>query len=129
MRLAGQNGPLLTSFSPIKTKIDYFKKVVRAYQGRDGDAVKYVKKVKELTDKPLGELELEQVRIAMDKVKCPRKLDIYVFHQLTGMLPHEDLNDDGERLVSHFYNTFCNESIKLLGKMVRCRTHCKSLKT
>ena len=29
----------------------------------------------------------------------------------------------GERLFIHFYNTFCNESIKLLGCMVRCRVN------
>ena len=59
----------------------------------------------------------------MAKVKCPRKLDISVFYQLTRRLPHEDLNYDDERLLIHFYDTFCNESIKLLGKMVRCRTN------
>ena len=59
----------------------------------------------------------------MAKVKCPRKLDISVFHQLTGRLPHEDLNDDDERLLFHFYNTFYDESIKLLGKMTKCKTN------
>ena len=60
----------------------------------------------------------------MAKVKCPRKLDISVFYQLTGRLPHEEgLNYDDERLSIHFYDNFCNESIKLLGKMVRCRTN------
>ena len=60
----------------------------------------------------------------MAKVKCPRKLDISVFYQLTGRLPHKDLGYDGyyEGLLIHLYDTFCNESIKLLGKMVRCRT-------
>ena len=52
--------------------------------------VKYVKKVKALKDKPLDELELEDVRLAMAKVKCSRKLDISVFYQLTRRLPHED---------------------------------------
>ena len=64
------------------------KKIIRAYQGRDEDAVKYVKKVKALIDKPLdemgclgtpgpsGPIELGHVRLAMAKVKCPRKLDI-----------------------------------------------------
>ena len=33
-------------------QLDYFKKIIRAYQGRDEDVVKYVKKVKELIDKP-----------------------------------------------------------------------------
>ena len=31
------------------------------------------------------------------------------------------LNYDDERLLIHFYDNFCNENIKLLGKMVRCR--------
>ena len=63
------------------------------------------------------------IRLAIAKVKCPRKLDISVFYQLTRRLPHEDLNYDDERLLIHFYDNFCNESIKLLGKMVRCRTN------
>ena len=106
-------------------QIDYFRQIIRAYQGRDEDVVKYVKKVKELIDKPLDdELELGHIRLAMAKVKCPRKLDILVFYRLTRRLPHKGgLNYDDERLLIHFYNTFCNESIKLLGKMVRCRTN------
>ena len=103
--------------------IDYFRQIIRAYQGRDEDAVKYVKKVMALIDKPLDKIELKHVRLAMAKVKCPRKLDISVFYQLTRRLPHEDLNYDDERLLIHFYDTFCNESIKLLGKMVRRRTN------
>ena len=74
----------------------------------------------------------------MAKVKCPRKLDISVFYQLTRRLPHEDgvapqcdpgptrwahLNYDDERLLIHFYDTLYNESIKLLGKTVRCRVN------
>ena len=106
-------------------QLDYFKKTIKAYQGRDEDAVKYVKKVKELIDKPLDEMiELEDVRLAMKKIKCPRKLDISAFYQLTRRLPHEDLNYDDERLLlHHFYDTFCNESIKLLGKTVRYRVN------
>ena len=105
-------------------QIDYFKKIIRAYQGRDEDAVKYVKKVKEVIDKPLDEMiELGHVRLAMAEVKCPCKLDISVFYQLTKRLPHEDLNYDDERLFIHFYDTFYNESIKLLGKTVRCRVN------
>ena len=92
------------------------------YNGYDSDAVKYVKKVKALIDNPLDELELGHVRLAMKKVKCPRKLNISVFYQLTRRLPHEDLNHDDERLLIHFYNTFCNESIKLLGHTVRYRS-------
>ena len=80
--------------------------------------------MKALIDKPLDKLELWHVRLAMAKVKCPHKLDISVFYQLTRRLPHEDgLNYDDEGLLIHFYDTFCNESIKLLGKMVRCRTN------
>ena len=61
----------------------------------------------------------------MAKFKCPRKLDISVFYKLTGRLPHEDLGYDGyyERLFFHFYDTFYNESIKLLGKMIKCKTN------
>ena len=104
-------------------QVDYFTQIVRAYQGRDEDAVKYVKKVRELTDKPLDKLELWHIRLAIAKVKCPRKLDISVSYQLTRRLPHKDLNYDDEGLLIHFYDTFCNEGIKLSGKMVRCRTN------
>ena len=105
-------------------QLDYFKKIIRASQGRDEDAVKYVKKVKALIDKPLDEMiKLGHVMLAMAKVKCPCKLDISVFHQLTRRLPHEDLNYDDERLLIHFYDTFYNESIKLLGCTVRCRVN------
>ena len=106
-------------------QLDYFKQIIRAYQGRDEDVVKYVEKVKALIDKPLDKLELRHVRLAMAKVKRPCKLDISVFYRLTGRLPHEGLGYDDyyEGLLIHFYDTFCNESIKLLGKMVRCRTN------
>ena len=117
-------------------QLDYFKKIIKTYQGQDEDAVKYVKKVKALKDKPLdemlgslwtlgpsGPIELRHIRLAMAKVKCPHKLDILVFYQLTRTLPHEDLNYDDERLLIHFYDTFCNESIKLLGCTVRCRVN------
>ena len=59
---------------------DYFKQIIRAYQGQDYDAVKYFEKVKALIDKPLDKLELWHVRLAMAKVKCPHKLDISVFY-------------------------------------------------
>ena len=104
-------------------QLDYFKKLIKAYNGYDSDAVKYVKKVKALIDKPLDETQLEDVRLAMKKVKCPCKLDISVFYQLTRRLPHEELEYDDERIITHLYDTFCNESIKLLGKMVRCRVN------
>ena len=104
-------------------QLDYFKKTIRSYQVRDEDAVKYVKKVKALIDKPLDEIELEDVRLAMKKVKCPHKLDISVFYQLARRLPYEDLDYDDERFLIHFYDTFMAASIKLLGKTVRCRVN------
>ena len=79
--------------------------------------------MKALIDKPLDEILLEDVRLAMKKVKYPRKLDISVFYQLTRRLPHEELEYDDERIITHLYDTFCNESIKLLGKTVRCRVN------
>ena len=104
-------------------QLDYFKKTFRAYQGLDENAFKYVKKVKELVDKPLDDIELEDVRLSMKKIKCPRKLDISVFYRLTKRLLHEDLNYDDERLLIYFYDTFMVASIKLLGKHVRYRTN------
>ena len=87
------NAPMVSSlpagYKPCN-QFDYFKKIVKAYQGRDEDAVKYVKKVKALIDKPLDEIELDHIRLAMAKVKCPCKLDISLFYQLTRRLPHED---------------------------------------
>ena len=120
--------PLKPSPSGSKTynQVDYFKKDVTYYRGRDDDADKYVEKVKPLIDcSQLDDLKLEEVRIAMVKVKCPRKLDISVFYKLTGRLPHEDLGYDGyyEKLLINLYDTFYSESIKLLGKMVRGRTN------
>ena len=116
------NGGSLPAGCKPSNQLDYFRQIIRAYQGRDEDAVKYVKKVKALIDKPLDdELELGHVRLAIAKVKCPHNLDISVFYQLIRRLPHEGLDYDDERFLIHFYDTFCNESIKLLGKMVRCR--------
>ena len=46
-------------------QLDYFRQIIRAYQARDEDAVKYVKKVKELIDEPLDGLELQHVRLAI----------------------------------------------------------------
>ena len=92
------------------------------YQGQDSDVVKYIEKVKKLIDKPLNELELEDLRAIRKKVKFPCKLDISVFYQLTGRLPHEELEFKEEDFIIHFYDTFMTASIKLLGKMVRCRT-------
>ena len=104
-------------------QLDYFKKTIKAYQSRDSDAVKYVKKVEAFIDKPLDELELEDIRLARKKVKFPCKLDISVFYQLTGRLPHEGIEFKEEDFIIHFYHTFVAASIKLLGKTVRCRTN------
>ena len=40
---------------------------------------------------------------------------------LTGRLPHKELEFKEEDFIIHFYDTFMALSIKLLGKMVRCR--------
>ena len=97
-------------------QLDYFGQLIKEYNSYDSDAVKYIKKVKALIDKPLDEIELGHVRLAMVKDQCPHKLDISVFYQLTRRLPHEDLD---ERFLIHFYDTFCDGSIKLLGKTVK----------
>ena len=104
-------------------QLDYFKKTIKAYQGRDSDVVKYVEKVEAFIDKPLDELELEDVRSARSKVKFPPNLDISVFYKLTGRLPHEGLEFKEEDFIIQFYHIFMAASIKLLGKMVRCRTN------
>ena len=69
-------------------QLDHFKKTIKAYQGRDSDLVKYIEKVKAFIDKPLDELELEDIRAIRKKVKLPGKFDISVFYQLTGRLLH-----------------------------------------
>ena len=69
-------------------QFDYFKKAIKAYQGQDEDADKYVEKVKAFIDKPLDVLELEDVRAIRKKVKFPRRLEIPVFYEFTGSLPH-----------------------------------------
>ena len=115
-----------SSGHPIKRgydQLDNFKKLIKAYDGHDSDAVKYVEKVEAFIDKPLDELELKDIRAIMNKVKFPRNLDISVFYQLTGRLLHEGLEFKNEDLIIHFDNTFVAASIKLLGKMVRCRTN------
>ena len=116
--------PLKPSPSGSKTydRLGCFKGVVKSYRGLDEDADKYVKGAKAIIgDK--GPLELERVRQAMVEIKCPKKLDISLFYRLKGRLPHKDLDDEDEMILIHLYDTFCNESIKLLGKMVRCRTN------
>ena len=66
---------------------------------------------------------LEDVREIRKKVRFPHKFDISVFYQLTGRLPHEELEFTEEDFIIHFYNTFVAVSIKLLGKTVRCRVN------
>ena len=73
------------------SQLDYFKKTIKVYQGQDSVMVKYIEKVKELIDKPFNDLELEDVRAIREKVKFPCQLDILVFYQLTGRLPHEEI--------------------------------------
>ena len=58
-------------------QLDYFRQIIRAYQRRDEDAVKYVKKVKDQIDKPMDEIELKHVRLAMAKVKCPPQIGYF----------------------------------------------------
>ena len=61
-----------SSDHPIKRgddQLDNFKKLVKAYDGRDSNAVKYVKKVEAFIDKPLDELELKDIREIMNEVK------------------------------------------------------------
>ena len=81
-------------------QLDNFKKLIKAYNGYDSDAVKYVEKVKAFIDKPLDELDLGDDRAVGKKVKFPRNLDISVFYQLTGKLPHEELEYDDERIIT-----------------------------
>ena len=83
-------------------QLDNSKKLIKAYNGYDSDAVKYVEKVEGFIDKPLDELELEDVRAIREKVKFPCKLDISVFYQLTGRLPHEGLEFKEEDFIIHF---------------------------
>ena len=104
-------------------QLDYFKKTIKAYQGRDADAVKHIESVKALIDKPLDQVVLEAVRAIRKKVKFPCKLDISVFYQLTGRLLHKELEFKEEDFIIHFYDTFVVVRIKLLGKPVRCRTN------
>ena len=79
--------------------------------------------MKAFIDKQLDELELKDIRVIMNKVKFPRKLDISVLYQLTGRLPHEGLEFKDEDFIIHFYGTFVAASIELLGKIVRCRNN------
>ena len=85
---------------------------------------KYVEKVKSFIDKPLDELEIEDVREIRKKlVKFLPKLEVSVFYELTRRLPHEELEFNERNLIIHFYNTFVAASEKLLGKPVRYRVN------
>ena len=74
-------------------------------------------------DKPLDQVELEDVRAIRKKVKFQCRLEISVFYMLTGRLTHEELEYDDERIIIHLYDTFMAMSIKLLGKQIRYRTN------
>ena len=104
-------------------QLDYLKKAIKVYQGQDEEVEKYVENVKAFTDKPLDELALEDVRAIRKKVKFPRRLEIPVFCELTGRLPHKELEFNERDLIIHFYNTFLAVSEKLLGKPVRYRVN------
>ena len=104
-------------------QLDDFKKLIKTYNGRNSEMVKYVEKVEAFIDKPLDELELEDVRAISEKVKFQHKLDISVFYQLTGRLPQEGLEFKEQDSIVHFYSAFMAAIIKLLGKIVRCRTN------
>ena len=70
------------------SQLDYFKQIIRAYQGRDDDADKYIKKVKPLIDcSQLDDLKLEEVRIAMTKVKLSSKIRYFSFLQIDWKVP------------------------------------------
>ena len=76
-----------------------------------------------MIDKPLDQVELEDIRLARKKVKFPLKLNISMFYQLTGRLPHKGIEFKEEDFIIHFYHTFVAANIKLLGKRVRCGTN------
>ena len=84
-----------------------------------------LQKVKPFIDKPLDELEIEDVRAIREKklVKFPCRLEISVFYELTGKLPHEELEFKKRDLIIHFYDTFVRASEKLSGKPVRYRAN------
>ena len=69
---------LAAGYKP-SNQLDYFKKLIKAYNGYDSDTFKYVKKVKALIDKPLDELELEDVR-AIGKLNFHTN---WIFHCFT----------------------------------------------
>ena len=50
-------------------QLDYLKKTIKAYQGRDADAVKYVESVRVLIDKSLDQVVLEDIRAIRKKAK------------------------------------------------------------
>ena len=46
-----------------------------------------------------------------------------MFYELTGRLPHEELEFNERNLIIHFYNTFVAVSKKLFKKLVRFRAN------
>ena len=96
-------------------QLDYFKRPLKRIRVEILMRLNMlIKKVKSFIDKLLDELELEDVRAIRQKVKYPRKLDISVFYQLTGRLPHKGIKSKEEGFIIHFYHTFVAASIKLL---------------
>ena len=107
------------------SQLDYFKKVIKAYEGQDANADKYVERVKAFIDKPLDELGIEDIRVIRKKklVKFSRRLEIPVFYELIGRLPHEELEFNERNVIIHFYNPFVAASEKLFEKPVRFRAN------
>ena len=106
------------------SQLDYFEKVIKAYQDQDADADKYVERGKAFIDKPLDELGVEDVSAIREKkfVKFPCRLEIPMFYELTGRL-REELEFNERDLIIHFYITFMAASKKLFRKPVRCRVN------
>ena len=106
-------------------QLDYFRKAFKAYEGQDADADKYVERVKAFIDKPLDGLGIKDVGAIKEKklVKFPCRLEIPVFYELTGRLPHEELEFNERNLIIHFYNTFMAASERLFEKPVMYRVN------
>ena len=71
----------------------------------------------------MDELGILYVREVRGLLNFPSKLEIPVFHGLTGRLPHEGLKLNERDLIIHFYNIFVSASEKLLRKPVRYRVN------
>ena len=106
-------------------QLDYFKKAIKPYQGLDEEAEKYIEKVKSFIDKPIDEIEKEDIREVRKKtlVRFPPKFEVSVFYGLTGRFLHEELEFNERDLIIHVYNTFISASRKVFGKLVRYRVN------